>query len=651
MKKYLSMILAAAALMSVSCDKEQKISEPSSIVDGGEIITLTVRADLPVIEPVSKLSMEPAVSKKMQWDGGETMYVLAGAVDGGVLTQKVFTLTGGTGVDLGVFTGTLDFSDTSLGMSDIKAVVISHTTPALEYVSSAIRVNVPNVQTISQAEDGVLNGEYAIAYAMVKSSNFISSGGGYELNGVSLKYARPVVKLTIYDSGAAYTTLKLKKVALYGKWIYGATRINMSGVASGAQSANHVTVNLPETDVIPLDKANGLTTFVPVGAPTTHQLLYCTITLTDGAEDTVIYKVLDPDGYSQALASGKLYNISINLSGNTSTTSGTVYSTDGGTTWNKNLPTSEFASLAVAKVGGNSLTTEEFTAIATAMASHAATGGADLDLSRATCAENKFPRVFGNTDSDATTTTSLSIKSIVLPSNITTINNEAFRACQNLQSCGGMDKVTAFGSYCFKGCSSLSSIDLSAAKNLYAYAFQNCTAITGTVTIPSTVTTFGIYVFNNCKNISGIVNNATITAGNDNGRTFAFSATGVAQTQHVTVTVGNTVQHIRGREFLWNTNVEKLICEGSPSFGYGFIGGASNLKTIELHGASVPGTYIKDPATYPTYKLSPSEATAPVPTSGTIYIPSTASADDYTAVSPWKELVNNYSWTITNGAW
>lgn len=645
MKKssFILIALAVGVLLGVSCSRDENmttITEPK-----GEVIQLTVRAELPEPTPGdegTRLSMDPSVNARMAWDGAETMYVLAGKGEPGSLEQKVFTLTGGVDANLGVFTGELDFSGTTLGLSDIKAVVLSYAEPELEYNSSQLRVKVPSKQVFTQEEYGILDGTWAVAYSLVSEANFTTSGPGYELNGVSLQYARPVVQFTVYDSSSNYSAYKLKEVRFYAKWICGASYVNVStGTPSGGQSYNHTNVNLPATETVPSSQVTGLRAFIPIAHPSTHQMLYCAAVMTDGVQDTIIYRGIDPVGRNQTFESGKLYNINFDLA-HSKCTPGMLYSTDEGTTWSSSLPTSEFSKLATWRVGGN-LALENLNDVVGAILDNGAAGGVELDLSRNSYSSASFPRVFGSSTT-STTDSSLCLKGIKLPSNITTLSNNAFCYCQNLRYCEGMDKVKVFGSYVFRNCSNLQSIDVSAATQLFAYAFQNCANATGSLSIPSTVTTMGIYTFTHCRGLSEIRVDAPLTANNDNGRMFAFASKGLAKTHDLTITYGATVQNIRGREFLWNTNVIKVVCEGSPIFGYAFIGGASNLKTIELRGASVPtATSTADP-----YALTNDAVNAPVPTGGTIVIPKTATASDYSSVTPWKELVNDYSWTIVN---
>ena len=72
-----------------------------------------------------------------------------------------------------------------------------------------------------------------------------------------------------------------------------------------------------------------------------------------------------------------------------------------------------------------------------------------------------------------------------------------------------MDGVTSIGNNCFNGCTNLTTVNISsAATSIGPNAFKNCTSLSGTVKIPSSVTTFGGNVnwgtFEGCSNLSNL---------------------------------------------------------------------------------------------------------------------------------------------------
>jgi hypothetical protein len=87
------------------------------------------------------------------------------------------------------------------------------------------------------------------------------------------------------------------------------------------------------------------------------------------------------------------------------------------------------------------------------------------------------------------------LTSVVIPDNITTIGEGAFRDCVNLTSVTIPDTVTVLPDNCFNGCSSLTAIPISESVTYIGEGcFAGCTGIE-TVTIPTGVTGIGAGCF------------------------------------------------------------------------------------------------------------------------------------------------------------
>jgi len=96
------------------------------------------------------------------------------------------------------------------------------------------------------------------------------------------------------------------------------------------------------------------------------------------------------------------------------------------------------------------------------------------------------------------------LTSINIPNGVTNISDQLFRGCTSLISIIIPDSVTNIGVYVFYGCTSLSSVILS--KNLpyiQNYTFSDCTSLTS-ITIPSSVTSIGTECFKGCTNLISI---------------------------------------------------------------------------------------------------------------------------------------------------
>lgn len=84
------------------------------------------------------------------------------------------------------------------------------------------------------------------------------------------------------------------------------------------------------------------------------------------------------------------------------------------------------------------------------------------------------------------------IKDLVIPDDVTTINNYAFYMCESLESVVISNNVTSIGSYAFYGCSNLTSVTVKATEPIAitSYVFSNCTNAT-------------LYVPSGCKDAYG----------------------------------------------------------------------------------------------------------------------------------------------------
>ena len=83
---------------------------------------------------------------------------------------------------------------------------------------------------------------------------------------------------------------------------------------------------------------------------------------------------------------------------------------------------------------------------------------------------------------------------------LTTIDNNAFDSCRNLENVTIPDGVTTIGSSAFKYCRSLTSLKLPASlQSIGVYTFAYCMNITGTITIPSGVERIPEYCFTGCE--------------------------------------------------------------------------------------------------------------------------------------------------------
>ena len=96
------------------------------------------------------------------------------------------------------------------------------------------------------------------------------------------------------------------------------------------------------------------------------------------------------------------------------------------------------------------------------------------------------------------------LKTIKLPSTITSIGDEAFYNCQSLTNIEGLDKcnLKSIGSAAFSNCKALENLDFSQSTftNVPSKAFNGCSAL-AKITLPNTLTTICGYAFYACYGI------------------------------------------------------------------------------------------------------------------------------------------------------
>ena len=96
------------------------------------------------------------------------------------------------------------------------------------------------------------------------------------------------------------------------------------------------------------------------------------------------------------------------------------------------------------------------------------------------------------------------LKTIKLPSTITSIGDEAFYNCQSLTNIEGLDNcnLKSIGSAAFSNCKALENLDFSQSTftNVPSKAFNGCSAL-AKITLPNTLTTIGGYAFYACYGI------------------------------------------------------------------------------------------------------------------------------------------------------
>ena len=105
-----------------------------------------------------------------------------------------------------------------------------------------------------------------------------------------------------------------------------------------------------------------------------------------------------------------------------------------------------------------------------------------------------------------------SLTSINLPSSITSLGDYCFSGCSNLTSINLPSSITSLGFWCFESCSSLASIELpSSITSLEPGCFNNCSSLTS-INLPSSITSLGYSCFRGCSSLASIELPSSITS-------------------------------------------------------------------------------------------------------------------------------------------
>ena len=197
--------------------------------------------------------------------------------------------------------------------------------------------------------------------------------------------------------------------------------------------------------------------------------------------------------------------------------------------------------------------------------------------------------------------------SIILPSSVTSIWDNAFQYCQGLVSITLGNGVTSIGSFAFSGCSSLTSFTLpNTVTSIGNNAFSSCSGLTS-IFIPATVTSIGSGAFSGCSGLTAInVDSLNVTYSSFNGILYNKSQTNLIQypigkTGSITfpatvisigdsafygsrglgnITLPNTVTTIGGFAFAYSTVISITLPNSVTSIGGNAFNGCSSLTSI-----------------------------------------------------------------------
>ena len=107
------------------------------------------------------------------------------------------------------------------------------------------------------------------------------------------------------------------------------------------------------------------------------------------------------------------------------------------------------------------------------------------------------------------------VTEVVIPNNVTSIGDRAFKDCKSLTRITIPDSVTSIGEYAFFGCESLTNITIpDSVTSIGNWTFWGCYSLTN-ITIPDSVTSIGKYAFYWCESLTNITIPDSVTSIGD----------------------------------------------------------------------------------------------------------------------------------------
>ena len=168
----------------------------------------------------------------------------------------------------------------------------------------------------------------------------------------------------------------------------------------------------------------------------------------------------------------------------------------------------------------------------------------------------------------------ISISNLLVGNGVTSIGDQSFRQCVNLQTITLPATVTNVGNYVFQDCSKLQSISFPGINSLGQGAFYNCTALTS-ITIPNAVRIIQSFTFNGCTSLTTATLNESITQIQD----YAFFSCSKLST----LIIPNSTKSLGASSFGSCTGLTSVILGNTLStIASGAFYGCTSISTINF---------------------------------------------------------------------
>ena len=190
------------------------------------------------------------------------------------------------------------------------------------------------------------------------------------------------------------------------------------------------------------------------------------------------------------------------------------------------------------------------------------------------------------------------IKKVEISQGVTSVGNQAFAHCNNLETVVLPNSIKTIGDFAFAYCQKLSSINLpNNLQTIGNYAFEDCIKLNN-ITIPNKLTSIGNGSFYNCSSLTKIVvPNSVSSLG-----TYAFASCGNLQSAELknnpsaivdglfedceslkNFTIPNSVKKIEDNAFSGCSSLTSLnIPSGVTGIGNGAYSYCSGIKTVVI---------------------------------------------------------------------
>ena len=144
---------------------------------------------------------------------------------------------------------------------------------------------------------------------------------------------------------------------------------------------------------------------------------------------------------------------------------------------------------------------------------------------------------------------------VIIPDNITSINDNAFTGCYSLTNITIPNSVTSIGNYAFRNCLSITNITIpDTVTSIGSYAFMGCSSLVS-INIPENVTSIGDSTFEGCSDLVNI----NIPYNVSSIGTSAFERC----SSLVSINIPNSVTSIGDDAFYGCVNLESINYDGT----------------------------------------------------------------------------------------